>query len=73
MLIKPTLNLIEDKQKISGIVAGYLEKCTILGWKYEMALKILLDNKLEEFELVFFTWEQFQNMNKEWEAWILLK
>lgn len=45
--MKPTLNLVEDKQKIRDNVAEYLEKHMILEWKYEMALSILIDNQLD--------------------------
>lgn len=41
-----TLNLEEDKKRICEIVEDYLEKHAISEWKYETALKTLIDKQL---------------------------
>lgn len=47
MLRSSTLNLEEDKKAICDIFSDYLQQYTISEWKYETALKILVDNQLE--------------------------
>ncbi|KAG1040322.1 hypothetical protein G6F43_012305 [Rhizopus delemar] len=41
--MNPILNTIEDKDKIKSIINSYLSQNTILDWKYELALKELID------------------------------
>ncbi|KAK4512947.1 uncharacterized protein ATC70_003658 [Mucor velutinosus] len=46
MTINLTLNLSEDEERICGIVDEYLKQHAISEWKYEAALKILIDLNL---------------------------
>lgn len=44
--MNPLLNTTEDKDKIKSIINSYLSQNTMVDWKYELALKELIDKNL---------------------------